>query len=109
MTRVERLAAQIADLPKEEKRQLLRLVLPESEPPTLGVVSDPRICGGDACIVRTRIPVWLLVQARNLGTEDVEILAAYPTLHTEDLEHAWAYALVHPQEIEGQVRNHEAA
>lgn len=109
MTRIEHLAAQIAELPNEERRQLFRLVLPNSDPTSSRIIRDPRVCGGDACIVRTRIPVWLLVQARNLGSGESEILAAYPALHAEDLEHAWAYALAHPQEIESQIRHHEAA
>lgn len=33
-----------------------------------GIESRPGVSGGEACIVRTRIPVWVLVQARNLGT-----------------------------------------
>src|SRR6516164_3303067 len=31
------------------------------------VQKTPDVCGGDACIRRTRIPVWLLVRHRQLG------------------------------------------
>ncbi|HID64397.1 MAG TPA: DUF433 domain-containing protein [Anaerolineae bacterium] len=32
-----------------------------------GIDSAANVCGGEPCIVRTRIPVWVLVQARRLG------------------------------------------
>ena len=31
-----------------------------------GIESTPGVCGGEPCIVRTRIPVWTLEQARRL-------------------------------------------
>ncbi|NEO64576.1 MAG: DUF433 domain-containing protein, partial [Moorea sp. SIO4G2] len=33
-----------------------------------GIEKTPGVCGGDARIANTRIPVWVLVQARNLGS-----------------------------------------
>jgi uncharacterized protein (DUF433 family) len=33
-----------------------------------GIESRPDVMGGMPCITRTRIPVWLLEQARRLGT-----------------------------------------
>ena len=60
-----------------------------------GIESRPEVCDGEACVVRTRIPIWLLVQARRLGTSDVDILRSYPTLRVEDLANAWAYARSH--------------
>jgi uncharacterized protein (DUF433 family) len=55
-----------------------------------GIDADPAVCGGEPCIARTRIPAWLLVQARRLGTSEAEILRAHPTLRAEDLVSAWA-------------------
>jgi uncharacterized protein (DUF433 family) len=43
------------------------------------------VFGGDPCIVRTRIPVCLLEQARRLGASEQALLAAYPNLRAEDL------------------------
>lgn len=63
----------------------------------------------EACVVRTRIPVWLLVQARRLGTSDIDILRSFPTLRVEDLANAWAYARSHAEEIDRQIRDNEAA
>ncbi|MBX9791983.1 MAG: DUF433 domain-containing protein [Pirellulales bacterium] len=74
-----------------------------------GIESSPEICGGEPRIVRTRIPVWSLVQLRRLGLSDTDILKSYPTLRAEDLVHAWAYATWRRSEIDEQIRQHEAA
>src|SRR5262245_11095832 len=64
-----------------------------------GIESTPGVCGGAACIVRTRIPVWLLVNERRLGTSHAELLRTYPQLRAEDLANAWAYVRSHRSEI----------
>src|SRR5262245_48999125 len=74
-----------------------------------GIEADPEICGGEPRIVHTRISIWVLVQARKLGTSEAEILKAYPTLRAEDLANAWAYYRGHRAEIEQQIRENEAA
>jgi uncharacterized protein (DUF433 family) len=74
-----------------------------------GIDSIPSVCGGEPCIVRTRIPVWVLVNARELGTSEANLLRCYPTLRAEDLANAWAYFRSHRQEIELQIRENEAA
>jgi len=53
--------------------------------------------------------VWLLVQARRLGTSEAELLGAYPALRAEDLVSAWAYAQLHVAEIDDQIMAHETA
>jgi len=58
--------------------------------------------------VRTRIPVWLLEQARLLGTSDADLLKAYPTLRAQDLTNAWAYVRTHREEIERQIAENES-
>ena len=57
--------------------------------------SHPHVCGGEPCLVRTRISVWLLEQARRLGTSEQELLEDYPSLRAEDLVNAWAYVRIH--------------
>ena len=59
--------------------------------------------------MRTRIPVWLLEQARRLGASEQSLLAAYPHLRAEDLVNAWAYAGSRSAEIEAQIRENETA
>ena len=73
-----------------------------------GVESTPGVCGGEPCIVRTRIPVWVLEQARQLGSREEE-LRSYPTLRAEDLANAWAYVRSQRAEIEEQISENEAA
>jgi uncharacterized protein (DUF433 family) len=92
-----------------EKAQVLQIVARDLGDAHPGIDSDPQVCGGEPCIVRTRIPVWLLVQARRLGTSEAEILSSYPTLRAEDLANAWAYARAHASEIDEQIAANEAA
>lgn len=70
---------------------------------TPGIESDPSVCGGDPCIIRTRIPVWVLVQSRRLGMSEADILESYPTLRAEDIENAWGYEQSHLEEIDRQI------
>ena len=88
-----------------EKIQILKWVVQDLGDGFPGIDSRPDVCGGEACIVRTRIPVWLLEQARRLGTSEHTLLAAYPSLRAEDLVNAWAYARAHLLEIEAQIRD----
>jgi uncharacterized protein (DUF433 family) len=92
-----------------EKAQILKWVVQELAEAFPGIDSRPDVCGGEPCIVRTRIPVWLLEQARRLGTNEQTLLASYPSLRAEDLVNAWAYARAHAVEIEAQIRENEAA
>ncbi|MBZ5724275.1 MAG: DUF433 domain-containing protein [Acidobacteriia bacterium] len=92
-----------------EKAQILKWVVQELGDAFPGIDSRSDVCGGEPCIVRTRIPVWLLEQARRLGASEQELLAAYPSLRAEDLVNAWAYARSHSGEIEAQIRGNEAA
>jgi uncharacterized protein (DUF433 family) len=96
-------------LSRGEKAQILKWVVRELGDDFPGIDSRPEVCGGEPCIVRTRIPVWLLEQARRLGTSQRALLAAYPCLRAEDLVNAWEYARSHVEEIDAQIRENEAA
>jgi uncharacterized protein (DUF433 family) len=74
-----------------------------------GIETDPRVCGGEARIVRTRIPVWVLEQMRRQGISEADILRSYPTLRAEDLVNAWNYVDAHRQELESQIQDNENA
>ena len=80
---------------------------PEDTFPRIEV--DPEICGGEPRLVHTRIPVWLLVQARKLGSTEADLLAAFPSLNAKDLDVAWAYYLAHRDQIEQQIQENEAS
>src|ERR1039458_2568149 len=96
-------------LTRAEKAELLRMVAHDLDDVFPGVESTPGVCGGEACIVRTRIPVWILEHARRLGASEQELLRSYPTLRAEDLANAWAYARSHGSEIEENIRANEPA
>ena len=96
-------------LTRAEKAQLLRLVVQDLDDAFPGIESTPDVCGGEPCIVRTRIPVWVLEQARRLGASEDELLRSYPTLRAEDLANCWAYVRSHRPEIEEQIRANENA
>ena len=94
---------------RAEKAELLQAVVRDLGDAFPGIETRPDVCGGDPCVVRTRIPVWALEQARRLGASDADILRAYPTLRAEDLANAWAFARSHRAEINHQIDEHEAA
>lgn len=99
----------LADLTRAEKVQLLQWVVQDLGDAFPGIASTAGVCGGEPCIVRTRIPVWVLEQARRLGTSEAELLQCYPTLRAEDLANAWAYVRSHREEIEQQIQENEIA
>ena len=103
---VERL---LGSLTRAQKAQVLGWLLRDLGGTFPGIESIDGVSGGEPCIAGTRIPVWLLEQARRLGMSDTEILGAYPALRAEDLAHAWAYVAAHQEEIEQQIRDNEAA
>ncbi len=99
----------LSQMTRAEKAQLLQWVVRDLGDAFSGIESSPLVCGGEPCIVRTRIPVWLLEQARRLGTSEAELLRSYPTLGAADLANAWAYVRSHREEIERQILENEAA
>lgn len=109
MTTLERIRELIPDITAAEKAELLQWIVRDMGGAFPGIESRPGVLGGDPCIVRTRIPVWLLAQARILGSSEAEILRAYPTLRAEDLTNAWAYYRANREEIEQQIKENEAA
>ena len=99
----------LTTMTRAEKAQVLQWVARDLGDAVPGIESTPGVCGGEPRIVRTRIAVWVLEQARRLGTGEAELLQAYPALRAEDLTNAWAYVRSHQQEIEEQIRANENA
>jgi uncharacterized protein (DUF433 family) len=99
----------LSELTKAEKAQLLQWVVRDLGESFPGIESTPNVCGGEPCIVRTRIPVWVLEQARRLGATEAALLASYPALRAEDLANAWAFVRAHRDEIDRQIAENEAA
>jgi uncharacterized protein (DUF433 family) len=109
MTTLEKVRSLLAVLTPGEKAQTLQWLVRDLTSTFPGIEQSPDVAGGEACLVRTRIPVWVLVQARKLGTSEADILRAYPNLRAEDLINAWGYYDAHKAEIEQQIAENEAA
>lgn len=77
-----------AELTRAEKAEVLQWAVRDLGDDFPGIESAPDACGGEPCIVRTRIPVWVLVQARRLGTSEADLLLNFPTLRAEALVNA---------------------
>jgi uncharacterized protein (DUF433 family) len=99
----------LARMTPGEKAQLLQWVVRDLSDAFPGIETTPDVCGGEPCIMQTRIPVWVLVQAKTLGLSEADLLCSYPTLQAEDLANAWAYFRTHRTEIERQIQENETA
>ena len=106
MSRLQAVQNLIAELSPAEKVQAM-LWLAGTGPESPGVERTRGVCGGAACLLRTRIPVWVLVRARQLGSSESDLLNAYPSLRAEDLGNAWAYYEGHREEIDRLVAENE--
>jgi uncharacterized protein (DUF433 family) len=73
------------------------------------IEKTPGVVGGDACIRGTRIPVWELVEYRQLGASTSKIIEAYPQLTELDLQAAWDYYRSFSNEIAAAIAANEAA
>lgn len=73
------------------------------------ILKTPNVCGGDACIRTTRIPVWLLVSFRKGGVSDGRLIEFYPQLTPSDLAAAWWYYAENRPEIDAAIRAEEDA
>ena len=109
MSAIQETEKLLSGLSRSEKTQVLQLVVRDLGEAFPGIETSPEVCGGEPRIVRTRIPVWVLEQARRLGTSEAELLRSYPTLRADDLVNAWAYVHSHRAEIEQEIRENEAA
>ena len=61
--------------------------------PWRGIEKTPGLYGGD--ITETRIPVWVLVNARNIGISKAQLLRDYPTLSATNFNTTWLRKIVH--------------
>jgi uncharacterized protein (DUF433 family) len=97
----------VAGLTRAQKAELLQSIVRDLGDAFPGIENVPGVMGGLPCIARTRIPVWLLEQARRLGTREAELLRNYPTLTAQDLANAWAFVRSHRAEIDQQIADNE--
>lgn len=109
MTTIETIRQLLPNMNRADKAQVLQWLVQDLGEAFPGIETTPNVAGGDACIVRTRIPVWLLVNARNLGVSEADLLRSYPALTAQDLTNAWVYYRAHRAEIDAQITENEAA
>ena len=105
---IKALEQQLLALKPGEKVQVIQLLSQSLGNDWQGIEKTPGVCGGQACIVNTRIPVWVLVEARRLGYTDADLLTSYPTITATDLANAWVYAAAHTDEIDLIIEQNEA-
>lgn len=74
---------------------------------TRAIQQTAGVCGGNARIRNTRIPVWTLVSFRQQGADDEELLRNYPTLTADNLTAAWSYYDRHREEIDRVIASHQ--
>lgn len=108
MSALETAEKLLAQMSRAEKAQILQWTARDLGDAYPGIESCPNVCGGEPCIVRTRIPVWILEQARRLGVSEAQLLSIYPTLRAQDLVNAWAFVRTHRNEIVQQIKENEA-
>jgi uncharacterized protein (DUF433 family) len=81
-----------------------------SHPEKSWIQKTPTVCGGDACIRDTRIPVWSFIQAQRLGASVEELLTYFVTpLTPADVQAALGYYDEHAEEIDNEIRLNEEA
>jgi len=101
------LQQQLLALNPAEKAEAIQLLTQNLSNNSQGITKTPGVCGGDARIAKTRIPVWSLINYRRLGASDATILEAFPHLSAVDLVNAWAYADAHQSEIELAIKEND--
>lgn len=67
------------------------------------------VCGGVARIRNTRYTIWGLVEWRQLGLPDAEILRRHPDLTQADLNTAWGYYERNREEVDQLIRANQKA
>ncbi|MHB8970333.1 MAG: DUF433 domain-containing protein [Pirellulaceae bacterium] len=107
MPKLEDLEKEVDALSRADKTRLLQRIMQELGDAFPGIETNLGVCGGEPCIIRTRIPVWVLERLRQQGVGDADILGSYPTLRAEDLANAWTYVRAHRAEIEQQISDNE--
>jgi uncharacterized protein (DUF433 family) len=105
--KVKELENELLALDPTDKAEAIQILTRNLSNGSLGIKKTSGVCGGDACIGNTRIPVWSLVSDRRLGMSDARILEAFPDLSAADLVNAWAYADAYAEEIEQAIRENE--
>lgn len=106
---IQELEVQLLALTPVDKAEAIRILTQSLKNRGRPITKTPGVMGGEACIDKTRIPVWLLASYHNDGATDAFILDCYPHLSAADLVNVWAYAEAYPDEIESAIRLQDEA
>ena len=109
MSAVQRIDQFLHGMTRAEKALVLQRVVQDLGDAYPGIESLAGVSGGEPCVVRTRIPVWVLYRMREQAVSEADILRAFPTLRAEDLANAWHYASAHQSELAEQAHSNENA
>ena len=104
---LKELEPQLLALSDAEKNQVVRWLRPQSSIVSQGIERTAEVCGGNACIVGTRITVWGLIEARRSGYSEADLLISYRSITAIDLMNAWHYAANHLEEIETEIQEND--
>ena len=73
------------------------------------IVKTENVCGGSACFLNSRFPIWTLVAYKKLGLSDDELMYNFPTITPQRLSDAWAYYEIFKDEIDNDIRENDEA
>ncbi len=104
MNALEKATAILPELSQSEIAQLLQRAARKITADFPGIEKTPGVCGGSACIIRTRIPVWSIIEYMKMGVDKEKLLKNFPTLRAQDLANAWAYYDANKEEIDNEIK-----
>ena len=93
------LESQLLALTPAEKERVIQLLTQSLVVDRAEVAKLVEVGAGEARIGNTQIAVWELVNAKQLGCSDADLLQIYPQLTLLDLITAWEYAEANADEI----------
>ena len=107
--RIEQIKLELQQLDPHVRQDIAHWLLRQNTAPAEpGIVATEDVCGGEARIAGTRIPVWVIAALNGQGLETAAILKAYPSLGADEVEEALSYANSHRAEIEQAIADNEA-
>ncbi len=103
MTALEKVTALLPGMSDSDIAQVVQRAAQKIASDFPGIEKTPGVCGGSACIIRTRIPVWSLVEYQQMGVGKERLLKNFPSLRAQDLANAWAYYEANKAEIDREI------
>ena len=103
MTVLEKATAFLPKMSNNEIAQLMQMAATKIAVDFPGIEKTHNVCGGSACVIRTRIPVWSIVEYMLMGTSKEKLLLNFPTLRAQDLANSWAYYMANKAEIAAEI------